>query len=148
MSTENQGQAPKQKVQISVSAVQADLSRGMTRKEIAQKYGLKGKAIKQLFERPALKGLRTKKTLETEFEIIDDVPEDQIKTKIGKEALAKKNEGATAATVNESTETVSESVATTPVVPAEVSGEIKEVSTEQDKIQEAPEHVTTKKGVW
>lgn len=58
MSEVSNGGAPK--TQITVSGIQGDLNNGLSRPQIAAKYALSNKDLKELFSHPKLKGLKTK----------------------------------------------------------------------------------------
>jgi len=65
-----------EKVQLTVSGIQADLNNGLSREEIRLKYGLTGKDLKGVFSHPKLKGLKTK--VGPQYNLVDDTPEVEV----------------------------------------------------------------------
>ena len=64
----------KEKVQISIAQVLADLENGIDRKQMQDKYGLSRADIIRLFRLPELKGKKVKREVEPGFVIVDKVP--------------------------------------------------------------------------
>lgn len=65
----------KEKVQISIAQVLADLENGIDRKQMQDKYGLSRADIIRLFRLPELKGKKVKREVEPGFVIVDsEVP--------------------------------------------------------------------------
>lgn len=62
-----------QKRVITVSGVLADLSAGLDRKAIKEKYGITNKELAFLFQHPQLKNKKVKTPFTPSFEIQDDV---------------------------------------------------------------------------
>jgi hypothetical protein len=61
-----------EKVKVTVNGILLDLKAGLDRKAIAEKYGLKMKEVKKIFQNPQLKGRKTAKEIEDGFELVDD----------------------------------------------------------------------------
>lgn len=68
------------KITLSVSNIKADLKAGLDRQAIGEKYGLLPFEVKQLFQNPALKGLKVKKAVS--FELVDDTVKDTKETAV------------------------------------------------------------------
>lgn len=60
------------KNQIVISEVLGMLNNGKSREEIREFYDITPTELKLLFNHPKLKGKKTKKAIETSFEIVDD----------------------------------------------------------------------------
>lgn len=60
------------KTQVSTSAIIADLTNGLNRKDIAAKYGTSVAQVNRWFKHPSLKGLRPKG--KSDFELVIDTP--------------------------------------------------------------------------
>ena len=66
-----------EKKTIFVSQLLEDLNNGLTREEIAEKYGLSKSDVKKIFTHPKLKGKKPKS--KPSFELIDDENEPDFK---------------------------------------------------------------------
>lgn len=88
------------KQQIGISAIQADLVNGLTRKQIADKYGMSKASLDRMFKHPKLASMRTKKP--DVFELIDDAP-DFVPTPARKKKTDKQLAAETAAEAGEAT---------------------------------------------
>lgn len=67
-------------VQLTVSGILADLQNGLSRKDIGQKYGLKGTEVAALFKSPKLKNKKTIKPKTYSFVLVDDTVEAETAT--------------------------------------------------------------------
>ena len=118
MSTENtvtttteakEVKAPKQKVQITVEQIEADLINGLNRDEIAEKYGAPRTVINRFFKHKALKGKRPKH--KSMFELVVDgdvVPVNSIPVE---KTVKPTTETVAGVTTEQATETLSDTVA-------------------------------------
>jgi len=61
---------------ITVSMIDEDLNNGITKPEMAIKYGIKSWEIAEMFKHPFLKGRRPSKKKPLSFSFVDDVSED------------------------------------------------------------------------
>lgn len=94
MSQETNVQA-QEKQQVSVTAIKTDLINGLSRAEIAAKYGMPKAVLNRMFKHPALAGNRPKKA--SAFVLVDDSGEalDYPKPKaVAKKATEETTEGA------------------------------------------------------
>lgn len=135
-------QQEKQKVKLTISQVLDDLSDGLDRKQIRQKYNLTATDVTNLFQHPKLKGKRVKPA--PGFELEDDTAEEAKEEP--KRAISKKVTGK---------DKVAEAAA--PVIAAaqeetkeDGKSEVAEdVNTEKAaETSEGGEKVETKKGLW
>lgn len=65
--------ATEEKKVITVSGVLADLSAGLDRKAIKEKYNITNKELAHLFQHPQLKNRKVKTPFSLSFELVDDV---------------------------------------------------------------------------
>ena len=65
------------KKDVSLSAIRDALRAGKSRKEIKAEFGLVGEQAKAVFNHPAIKGFRVKKTGEATVNILTDIPEEE-----------------------------------------------------------------------
>ena len=142
---------PVEKVKLTVSGILQDLSDGLDKKGIREKYGLSATDVKRLFENPKLKGRRVRKA--AAFELTDDTGEVEEKVVAkAKPAPTKPVADKPKATVvqeekeEEQVEEVNDDVDDT----TEVSGQINEVAggDEDDDIELDDKKQAPKKGLW
>lgn len=141
MATEQQ--AP-EKVKLTVSGVLADLSNGLDRVAIRQKYSLSATDVKRLFEHDKLKGARVKKApaFELEDDTIDAAPK-------AEKPVAK----AAPAPVTASSAAVSEALAEAEKEEEAPAAEVvatqpTEVSSPDDDVEAAEKGAEVKQGLW
>lgn len=81
------------KIEISIKGVQEDLSNGLTREQIGEKYHLNKASVGRLFKHEKLKGLKTKSPKEEAFILVDDAPERKVAAKKAEKAEAVSADG-------------------------------------------------------
>ena len=110
----NESNAPKEKVQITVSAVKELLNQGLDRKEIAVHFGMSVAAMaRDVWGHPALKNLKAKR--ESNIILVDDRTPAEIEASLAK--AAKANEKGIDKVVENTTTT--DDLVSTSVVDAE-----------------------------
>ena len=65
--------------QITVSMIDQDLKDGISKSEMAVKYGIKPWEVDEMFKHPFLKGRRPSRKKALSFSFVDDITEDRIK---------------------------------------------------------------------
>lgn len=139
-------QAAPEKVKLTVSGVLADLSNGLDRVAIRQKYSLSATDVKRLFEHEKLKGARVKKA--PAFELEDDTTDAAPKAeKPVAKAPAPAPVTASTAAVNEALAEEEETAEETPAAEV-VASEPKEVSSPDDDVEVADKGAEVKQGLW
>lgn len=141
-------EAQPQKVKLTVSMILADLSNGIDRKGIKEKYNLSTTDVARLFQHEKLKGARVR--VAPSFELEDDTAEDDLikETKpVVKKASKPKDRVTTEVAPTPANAVAQSEVAEgdeEEVVAEVLDGQpIKEVATPDDV-----EVVETKKGLW
>lgn len=74
--TENNANAPKAKITVTISQLLDDLKKGIDRKSQAKKYGLSVSQITDIYKHPKLVNKKVHRPLSTFVELIDDTVED------------------------------------------------------------------------
>ena len=64
---------------ITVSMIDQDLKDGISKPEMATKYGIKPWEVDEMFKHPLLKGRRPSRKKKLSFSFVDDITEDRIK---------------------------------------------------------------------
>lgn len=87
MSTENKDAVTKEAPVLKISSIQQDLKDGLTRADIAEKYGITKSELSRHFQHPKLKGLKTITKPVNAFRLLDDT-EDEAETANEKDPAA------------------------------------------------------------
>lgn len=141
MSTEQ-----KQKVQVTISGIKADLENGLDRAGIKAKYSLSHNDMKALFQNPKLKNLKPRKAFVPSFELIDDEPE-------ATEAIAPVKAKSKAAIKSDAPAIATAPVAATPAPTAPAATQAvapapEAATPETTEANVVEEPVLEKKGLW
>lgn len=67
-----------QKPTLTTGGLLEDLKNGLTREDIAEKYGLTKADVKRVFQHPKLKNKKTIKPKEDNFILIDDIEDEPV----------------------------------------------------------------------